>query len=120
MEQTQLARIQSMERALNEVAAAVEAAQETLSRYNAVLPQLNALKAYYESPLWQQDYDDDNAGRLPADLARGVLTEDALYDLLCDNDCLQSLLQALCQKRTEAVYGEAMPCKDLCCSTGAV
>lgn len=95
MEQTQLARIRSMECALNEAAAAVAGMEAALARYTAVLPKLRELEAYYESPLWLQDYDDDNAGRLPADLARGVLTEDALYDLLSDNARLLTDLRAL-------------------------
>lgn len=89
MEQTQLERIQSMEQALNEATSVVEALQEALARYEAVLPQFRALEGYYEGPLWRRDYDDDNAGKLPADLPRGVLTEDALYDLLCDHDQLR-------------------------------
>ena len=34
------------------------------------------LEAYYTSDAWKQDYADDEAGRLPADLKRGVLSED--------------------------------------------
>lgn len=97
MEQTQLERIQSMERALNEAVAAVEGMEAALARYAAVLPRLKMLEEYYESPLWLQDYDDDDAGRLPADLARGVLTQDALYDLLCDNARLQNALREHCK-----------------------
>ncbi len=86
----QLDRIRAMEQALNSSAAAVAALEAALEQYEAVLPQLRALEEYYESPLWLQDYDADHAGLLPADLCRGVLTEDALYDLLCDNTRLQS------------------------------
>ncbi len=45
---------------------------------------ITALKAYYGSELWKQDYADDEAGRLPADLKRGVLSEDGLWNLLSD------------------------------------
>lgn len=95
MDQTQLHRIQVMEQALRESSAAIEGLQEALRRYEAALPQLRALERYYESPLWMQDYDDDNAGKIPADLPRGVLTEDALYDLLCDHDRLRAAMKAL-------------------------
>lgn len=93
--QPQLERIRAMEQALNESAAAVELLQASLEHYEAVLPQLRSLEEYYESPLWLQDYDDDNAGKLPPDLCRGVLTEDALYDLLCDHDRLRKQIVQL-------------------------
>lgn len=40
------------------------------------------LEAYYTSDAWKQDYADDEAGLLPADLKRGVLSEDGIYDVL--------------------------------------
>lgn len=90
----QLARIRAMEQALNEAAPAVASLLTALEDCEAVLPQLRALAAYYESPLWLQDHDADRAGQLPADLPRGVLSQDALYDLLCDSSRLwQALFQ---------------------------
>lgn len=41
------------------------------------------LADYYFGPLWREDYEADEAGLLPKDLKRGVLSQDALYDLLC-------------------------------------
>ena len=32
-----------------------------------------------------QDYKDDEAGLLPADLKRGILSEDGIWNLLTDN-----------------------------------
>ncbi|MBR6294751.1 MAG: DUF4298 domain-containing protein, partial [Lachnospiraceae bacterium] len=34
------------------------------------------------SPEWKQDFADDEAGLLPGDLKRGVLSEDGIYNLL--------------------------------------
>lgn len=45
---------------------------------------LQALDEYYGSVIWFQDYNTDLAGELPADLKRGVLTEDGIYDVLMD------------------------------------
>ena len=42
------------------------------------------LAAYYASSEWKRDFADDEAGLLPADLKRGVLSEDGLYDLLAE------------------------------------
>ena len=33
----------------------------------------------------RKDYEADEEGKLPADLKRGILSEDALFDLLEDN-----------------------------------
>lgn len=43
---------------------------------------LALLEAYYSSGQWLQDYEADERGELPPDLKRGVLAQDALYDLL--------------------------------------
>ncbi|SCX94353.1 Acetyltransferase (GNAT) domain-containing protein [Lachnospiraceae bacterium XBB2008] len=43
---------------------------------------ISELEAYYASDVWKQDFADDEAGLLPADLKRGVLSEDGIYNLL--------------------------------------
>ena len=44
--------------------------------------KLRLLEAYYTSGEWREDYESDERGELPPDLKRGVLSQDALYDLL--------------------------------------
>lgn len=44
------------------------------------------LISYYDSGLWLQDYEADERGELPVDLKRGVLSQDGLYQLLCDRE----------------------------------
>ena len=44
--------------------------------------KLSLLEAYYTSGEWREDYEADERGELPRDLKRGVLSQDALYDLL--------------------------------------
>ena len=41
---------------------------------------LGELLAYYEGGLWQRDYALDEQGLFPADLKRGVLSEDGVYN----------------------------------------
>lgn len=49
----------------------------------AVLDQyIRELDAYYGSDLWKQDFAADEAGLLPEDLKRGVLSEDGIYNAL--------------------------------------
>ena len=43
---------------------------------------IGKLEAYYESPLWKEDFEADEQGRFPAGMKRGVLSEDGVYDLL--------------------------------------
>lgn len=43
---------------------------------------LQELTEYYESSQWLADYEADEAGLLPSDLKRGVLSEDDVYNLL--------------------------------------
>jgi hypothetical protein len=40
------------------------------------------LKDYYENGLWLHDYELDEKGLLPRELKRGVLSQDAVYNLL--------------------------------------
>ena len=43
---------------------------------------IKQLDKYYRSPLWKEDFAADEAGKLPSNLKRGVLSEDGLYNLL--------------------------------------
>ena len=44
--------------------------------------KLHLLEIYYTSGEWREDYEADERGELPPDLKRGVLSQDALYELL--------------------------------------
>lgn len=44
--------------------------------------KIKMLEDYYTSGQWRDDYEADEQGLLPDDLKRGVLSQDALYDLL--------------------------------------
>ena len=44
--------------------------------------QLLRLTRYYESGQWLRDYELDEAGLLPPDLKRGILSQDAVFDFL--------------------------------------
>jgi len=80
---TQIERIIRMERILDEAVKATNDLSAALERYIALKEDVAELEAYYTGPQWKQDYEDDCAGRLPKTLKRGVLSEDAVYDLIC-------------------------------------
>ncbi len=91
----QIERIQTMEQAMTASEQALTALGEALEQYRAVLPQLNALKEYYFSPQWRQDYADDAAGNIPKDLPRGVLSEDGVFNLITEQNELMDDLRTL-------------------------
>ncbi len=75
-------RITQMEQRLERATAAVEAMEAAIEQYKAVRDDIASLDAYLGSPEWHADRDDDEAGRLPKELKRGVLSEDAIWNLL--------------------------------------
>ena len=81
----QLERIRTMEALLEDARAALDALNNALDGYEKVREEIDRLEAYYTGEDWRQDFEDDEEGRLPADLKRGVLSEDGIYDLLEDD-----------------------------------
>ena len=84
MKQEQTERIRQMELRMERAAKAVMELSAALENYEAVQEDIAALDQYYGSEEWKQDYADDEAGLLPADLKRGVLSEDGIWNLLED------------------------------------
>ena len=91
----QIERITYMEQILDEATEAVSSLSEALEKYSAIQDKLQELAAYYSSKQWRQDFDDDSAGKIPSDLKRGVLSEDAVYNLLTENNRLKEQLPYL-------------------------
>ena len=78
-------RITSMEACLEDVMQAL-ACGCNVQYDREVMDKLRILAAYMDSGQWQKDYELDEAGKLPADLKRGILAQDTLYDLLTEID----------------------------------
>ena len=91
----QIKRLTYMEQILDEATEAVSSLSEALEKYSAVQDKLQELAAYYSSEQWRQDFDDDSAGKIPSNLKRGVLSEDAVYNLLSDITDLKERLKEL-------------------------
>ncbi len=79
---TQIERIVKMEALLDECSAGMEEFESALEKFEATREKLNELSRYYSSPEWMSDFDDSNNGKLPKGLKCGVLSEDAVYNLL--------------------------------------
>ena len=80
----QIERIKQMELRMQRAAKAVTELSAALDNYESVQEDIAELDNYYGSEMWKQDYADDEAGRLPANLKRGVLSEDGIWNLLSD------------------------------------
>ena len=74
----QIARIKKYESYLNEARQLLRAGENS----DRLKYLISELKAYYESVKWRKDFESDEAGLLPKNLKRGVLSEDGINDLL--------------------------------------
>ena len=78
----QIERIQHFETLLDRIAPVLENLEEALDAFESIQEYVKELAAYYEDEDWREDFEADEAGKLPADLKRGVLSEDGIYDVL--------------------------------------
>ena len=75
-------RIEEMERCLDVSRKAVDAMVKAFDEYEAAQKDYRKLSDYYGSVRWMDDYEAGEAGKLPADLKRGVLSEDGIDSVL--------------------------------------
>ena len=84
----QIERIQHFEILLDRVAPILGNLEEALDAFDGIQEDVKELAVYYEDDDWREDFEADEAGKLPADLKRGVLSEDGIYDVLSDHYAL--------------------------------
>lgn len=77
--------ITKMENNLNEADATIKEFATVLERFEKCQSKIKKLSEYYGSEEWFQDLEEYDMGRLPEDLKCGVLSEDAVYNVLMDN-----------------------------------
>lgn len=80
----QIERIQKMEQLLDKALAIISKECIAPNEHEEIQRAIGILSDYYGSDTWKQDFADDEAGLLPKDLKRGVLSEDAIWNLLAD------------------------------------
>jgi len=97
MDTERIRRITAMEQRLDHIAEALAGIEKALHGYADLAGDLKALTEYYESGEWLTDFEADERGELPKDLKRGVLSEDAVYNLLSDvvriKECMRELTE---------------------------
>ena len=84
--ESQIARIYRMDEILDKSGKAVRDLKEALDRYVALEEEIRELELYYTGGQWQKDFADDEAGKFPRDLKRGILSEDSVFDFLTLRD----------------------------------
>jgi len=87
----QIERIKWMEQRFNNALAAIK--DESAASLKTIKEDVAELNKYYGSELWKQDFAADEAGNLPPDLKRGVLSEDGIWNLLSDYRNIQKKKQ---------------------------
>jgi len=88
-----LIRVREMEERYDELAGVLAKLEEAVSAWQAAEPGLEALRAYMDSGQWREDFEADERGEIPAEVKRGVLSEDGLFDLLQEADRAQELIR---------------------------
>jgi hypothetical protein len=83
-------RITQMEHHFEKALAVIKDSTKTSKMLEELKENVAILDEYYGSELWKQDLADDEAGRFPKDLKRGVLSEDGIWNLLSDYRDLNS------------------------------
>ena len=86
----ELADMFAFEKILPTTPEAIKAQTERITYYENIMQQaangsselLGILSEYYGSAAWKRDFAADEAGLLPKDLKRGVLSEDGIYNML--------------------------------------
>jgi hypothetical protein len=90
-DEIEIERIKRMEQHFDKALAAIK--DGSAASLKTVKEDVAELSKYYGSELWKLDLAADEAGKLPPDLKRGVLSEDGIWNLLADYREIQETKQ---------------------------
>ena len=85
-------RITHMEGLLDKSTEVIGRLEQAIEDFDAIQPDIAELEAYYTSPQWRKDFEADEAGKLPKNLKRGVLSEDGIWNVLEDYKRLKEVV----------------------------
>ncbi len=86
-------RIKHMELLFEKACAVVYENNANKKDLSAIQSVICTLADYQNSGLWLSDYTADENSELPKNLKRGVLSQDGLYNLLCENERLLNIYE---------------------------
>ena len=81
----QITRINKYEHILNESKNILNKIDKYLCDYDNIQKEIKELNKYYGSESWYQDVNSFDMKLLPKDIKVGILSEDAIYNLLMNN-----------------------------------
>ena len=79
-----VSRISKMEKVFDELQLAFSRLNKDFLSDKKLKQKLNRLISYYENGKWLKDYQLDEQNKLPKNLKRGILSQDGIYDFLCE------------------------------------
>jgi hypothetical protein len=79
-----ISRIIKMEKFFDELQLAFSRLNKDFLSDKKLKQKLNRLISYYESGKWLKDYQLDEQNKLPKNLKRGILSQDGIYNFLCE------------------------------------
>ena len=88
----QIERIQHMEKLLDFIIEARKEQYANQEKSARIQEAILILAEYYSSDDWKRDFADDEAGLLPKDLKRGVLSEDSIWNVLSSEESEQETI----------------------------
>ncbi len=87
--QTELDLIAEMETILDDWDRQKQEFERVQEAWRSCQQQMNKLQRYYDSGRWLMHYESYDQGRIPETLKCGVLSQDAIYNALCEEDELR-------------------------------
>ena len=105
MNKKQLNRIKRMESYLDEATLTVKELSRALEKYEKVAKKYYKLEDYYGGSDWRMDFEADEAGLIPHEIKRGVLSEDAVYNLIVEHKELIRRMQRAVLRNSERNNG---------------
>ena len=84
--------ISEMEEIFDKALKTQRAFEKAIEEYRGLQPEIEKLEAYYSSKQWKEDFAADERGEIPADMKRGVLSEDGIYNMLERNKEIMEII----------------------------
>ena len=103
MNKKQLNRIKRMESYLDETKLTLKELSRILEKYEKLEKKYYTLENYYGSSDWMDDFEADEAGLIPVEIKRGVLSEDELYNLIIEHKELMRRMQRAVLRSMEQI-----------------
>ena len=79
-----ISRINKMEEVFDELQLTFSKLNKDFLSNKKMKKKLNRLISYYENGKWLKDYQLDEQNKLPKNLKRGILSQDGVYNFLCE------------------------------------